>query len=101
VPRPGLDAGRREMHLREIYFAARRSCGSAVGIPTGHGLDDLKDWSSIPCRPNSCHLSTLSRRALGPSQSLIQWVQGCLSPRLKQLVREQTWFDTSTGPTSS
>jgi hypothetical protein len=47
----------------------------AVGIAAG-------------CRVNNFHFSILCRPNLGPTQSLIQWVLGALSPGLKQSAHE-------------
>jgi hypothetical protein len=45
-------------------------------------------WTSSPSRVKNFHFSLLSRLALGPTQSPIQWVTAVLSPRVKQSGRE-------------
>jgi hypothetical protein len=44
----------------------------------------LDGWGSIPIRGNSFLFSTVSRPALGPTQSPIQWVLEVLSLGIKQ-----------------
>jgi hypothetical protein len=56
----------------------------AVGIVTGYG----PGWSSDPCRVKYFLFSMSSRPALGPTQSLIQWVPEALSSGLERLRRE-------------
>jgi hypothetical protein len=55
-------------------------------IGTGYGLDDRGVGVRIPV--GSRIFSTLSIQALGPTQPLIQWVPGALSPGVKRPGRE-------------
>jgi hypothetical protein len=54
------------------------SWDSAVGIATGHGLDDRWVGVRVPV-VSRILFSTLSSPTLGPTQSSIQWVPGALS----------------------
>jgi hypothetical protein len=72
------------------------SCGSAVGIATGYGLNDRGDGVRVPV--GSRMLSSISlRAALGSTQPAIQWVPGEHSPGVKRPERE----DNHSPPTSS
>jgi hypothetical protein len=58
---------------------------SAVGIATGHGLDDRGVGVLSPGRGKNFLFSRSSRPALGPTQPPIQRVLGTLSPGVKRL----------------
>jgi hypothetical protein len=56
------------------------SWDSIVSIATGYVLDDRGVGSSSPGRVKNFLFSTLSRLALGSTQSPIQWVLWAISP---------------------
>jgi hypothetical protein len=60
---------------RLITFAALKGCGpgSSVGIATDYGLDGR---GSNPGEGGGRDFLRLSRPALGPTQSPVQWVPG-------------------------
>jgi hypothetical protein len=77
-----------------LYFNILRyskSRDSSVGIATGYGLDDRGVGILSPGRGKNFLFSTLSRLALGPTQSPIQWVPGIISPGVKRLGRESVY----------
>jgi hypothetical protein len=58
--------------------------GSSVTIVFDYGLDDRAIRGSIPGRGKRIFpVASMSRRALGPIQSPVQWVPGVLSPGVK------------------
>jgi hypothetical protein len=59
-----------------LRFETHGSRDSVVGIATGY-------WSSSPGGVKNFLFSTSSRPALGPTQPLIQWITGSLSPEAK------------------
>jgi hypothetical protein len=58
-----------------------------VSIANGYGLHDQKGQSSNPSRVKNLHFSMLSRLALGPTQTPIQYELWALSLQVKQTVR--------------
>jgi hypothetical protein len=54
---------------------------SSLGTVTGYWLDGQ---GSIPGRGKISPFSIASRPAMGPTQPLIQWVQGSLPPVVKR-----------------
>jgi hypothetical protein len=61
-----------------------RSQDSAVDVVTGYGLDDGGVPVSSPSRFKNFLFSALPRLILGSTHPPIQWVQGALSPGVKQ-----------------
>jgi hypothetical protein len=58
--------------------------GSAVGTATGYGLEDRAGGVRVLGRAKNILFSMSSRPVLGPTQPLIQWVLGALSPGVKR-----------------
>jgi hypothetical protein len=59
--------------------------GSSVGIVSEYGLDDWAIEIRSPAEAKGFFpLASVSRTALGPTQSPVQWVPGFLSPGLKR-----------------
>jgi hypothetical protein len=87
-----------------LYMGSR---DSAVGILMGCGLD-TRGQNSSPSKVKNFLFSTMSRPVQGPTQPLVQWVPGALSPGVKQPGLEadhspptsagvkKTWIYTST-----
>jgi hypothetical protein len=61
---------------------------SIVRIETSSGLHDWWGQNSSTGRIKNFIFSAVSRQALGPTQPLIKWVPGSLSPGVKWLVHE-------------
>jgi hypothetical protein len=79
----------------------------AVGIATGHGLDDRGVGVGVPVgsRIENFLFSTSSRPALGPTQPPIQWVLGVKRPGREtdhsppaKAEDKKTWVYSSTSP---
>jgi hypothetical protein len=87
-----------------------KSRDSSVGIALGYGLDDRGSRVRFPGVLGIFLLTTVSRTALGPTQSPIQWVPGTLYLGVKRPGREadhssqfsaevkNAWNYTSTSP---
>lgn len=58
-------------------------CGIVVGIANAYGGGRLRDPGSSPSRVKNFHFSVLSKPGLGLNQTLMQWLQGALSPEGK------------------
>jgi hypothetical protein len=72
-----------------------KSRDSSVGIALGYGLDDLGSGIRFPAEAGNSSLLHVSRTALGPNQSLIQWVPGTLSLGVKRLGHEADYSPPS------
>jgi hypothetical protein len=93
-------------------WGGNRSRDIAVGIAMAT-VGWPRDWSKSPGRVKNFLFSTSFRRTLGPTQPLIQWVSGALSPGVRRPQREahhsppfsadvkKIWIYTSTPHTSS
>jgi hypothetical protein len=57
--------------------------GSSVSTVSGYGLDDREIEVQSPAEARHFPLASVSRPALGPSQSPVQWVPGVLSLGVK------------------
>jgi hypothetical protein len=66
-----------------LFVKTIKFLNSSVGVATGYGLDGP---GSIP--GSATLFSTVFRPTLEPTQPLIQWVQGALSPGVKRQGRE-------------
>jgi hypothetical protein len=58
--------------------------GSSVSIMSGYGLEDRAIGVRSPAGAKIFSLTSMSRPALGPTQSPVQWVPGVLSPGVKR-----------------
>jgi hypothetical protein len=59
--------------------------GSSVSIVSGYGVDDRAIEVRSPGKGERIFpLASVSRPALGPTQTPVQWVPGVLSPRVKR-----------------
>jgi hypothetical protein len=63
-----------------IYVGSRVRSGSIV---SDYGLDDRAVGVRSPAGAKVFPLTSVSRPALGPTQPLVQWVPGVLSPGVK------------------
>jgi hypothetical protein len=52
----------------------------SVGIVSDYGLDDRAIGVRSPAEAMTFPLASVSRPALGPTQSPVQWIVGVLSP---------------------
>jgi hypothetical protein len=66
-----------------------------AGIATGYGLDDRMIGVPVPAGTGNFFFD-VSRKALGPTQPLIQWVSGVLSLGVKRPGREADHSPPST-----
>jgi hypothetical protein len=59
--------------------------GSSVSVVSGYGLDDQAIEVRSPAEMKGFFpVASVSRPALGPTQTPVQWVPGVLSPGLKR-----------------
>jgi hypothetical protein len=68
-----------------VLYTISKSRDSTVDIATGYGLSGRNSGLG---GGKDFHFSKSSRPVLGPTQSLIQWVPGALSPGVKRPRRE-------------
>jgi hypothetical protein len=69
-----------------IQYLVEKIILSAAGIATGYGMDDRGVGVQVPIGEKI--FSTSSGPVLGPTEPPIKWIQGDLSPGVKQPGRE-------------